>query len=92
MTWPLGLDVATRKAVVILASQKTLPIAVTVISLIDDGSFEAGTVAIPCFCCHLMQLAIDSASVGAWAKRTEPAAPLGLGRAPAAGVELDAAP
>ena len=42
MTWPLGLDVATRKAVVILASQKTLPIAVTVISLIDDGSFEAG--------------------------------------------------
>ena len=40
--------VAERKAVIILASQKTLPVAVTVISYLPDDTWQLGILVIPC--------------------------------------------
>eukprot|EP00746_Dinoflagellata_sp_MGD_P009827 gnl/MRDRNA2_/MRDRNA2_120093_c0_seq1.p1 gnl/MRDRNA2_/MRDRNA2_120093_c0~~gnl/MRDRNA2_/MRDRNA2_120093_c0_seq1.p1 ORF type:complete len:375 (-),score=59.58 gnl/MRDRNA2_/MRDRNA2_120093_c0_seq1:424-1548(-) len=82
LTLPLGLGVAERKAVIILSSQKTLPVAVTVISFIDSGTWQQGIMVIPCIVCHLMQLVIDALFVNQWALRTEPGGVLGLGALP----------
>jgi sodium/bile acid cotransporter 7 len=87
MTVPLNLAVAERKAVIILASQKTLPVAVTVISFLDGESLggrvlDVGIVVIPCILCHLCQLLIDGLFVSKWATMTEAGGPFGLGIAP----------
>jgi hypothetical protein len=87
MTVPLNLAVAERKAVIILSSQKTLPVAVTVISFLDgetlDGRLlDVGIVVIPCILCHLCQLLIDGLFVNKWATMTEAGGPFGLGIAP----------
>jgi sodium/bile acid cotransporter 7 len=90
MTTPLGLNVKERKAVIILTSQKTLPVAVTVISFLDD-SWNLGIIVIPCILCHLCQLLIDGLFVNKWATMTEEGGTLGLGQVPTADLKAVAA-
>mmetsp|Transcript_23452 Transcript_23452/g.30640 ORF Transcript_23452/g.30640 Transcript_23452/m.30640 type:complete len:477 (+) Transcript_23452:230-1660(+) len=48
------------RATLIMASQKTLPFAVTVISFLDESVGEAGLLTIPCILMHLSQLFVDA--------------------------------
>ena len=67
----LGVEAAARKAVVLLASQKTLPVAMTVLALIPDkvlASDVKGLVAIPCITFHLGQIFIDAVVATRWAR------------------------
>merc|ERR1719174_1263156 len=65
-------DVHGRRAVFLLASQKTLPVAMAIISGLPEESFgQAGLVALPCIFGHLSQLIIDSFLVDYWAKHPE---------------------
>eukprot|EP00746_Dinoflagellata_sp_MGD_P049463 gnl/MRDRNA2_/MRDRNA2_223298_c0_seq1.p1 gnl/MRDRNA2_/MRDRNA2_223298_c0~~gnl/MRDRNA2_/MRDRNA2_223298_c0_seq1.p1 ORF type:complete len:244 (+),score=25.21 gnl/MRDRNA2_/MRDRNA2_223298_c0_seq1:47-733(+) len=82
LTMPLGMHVAERKAVIILSSQKTLAVAVTVISFLGSGKWQQGVIVIPCIVCHLMELLIDALFVNKWALRTAPGGVLGTGAAP----------
>lgn len=69
-------DMHGRRAVFLLASQKTLPVAMAIISGLPEESFgQAGLVALPCIFGHLSQLIIDSFLVDAWAKNPYPPAP-----------------
>ena len=51
-----------RKAVVIVASQKTLPIAVAVLSFIPEttSGFNTGIASIACVLAHFVQILIDA--------------------------------
>ena len=62
----LALPKAEHRAVLIMASQKTLPMAVTVISLLPASVGEQGLILIPCIIGHLSQLFIDAALVARW--------------------------
>ena len=65
----LGVEAAARKAVVLLASQKTLPVAMTVLALIPEevlASDVKGLVAIPCITFHLGQIFIDAVVATRW--------------------------
>ena len=62
----LALPKAEHRAVLIMASQKTLPMAVTVISLFPASVGEQGLILIPCIIGHLSQLFIDAALVSRW--------------------------
>ena len=67
----LGVEAAARKAVVLLASQKTLPVAMTVLALIPEevlASDVKGLVAIPCITFHLGQIFIDAVVATRWAR------------------------
>jgi sodium/bile acid cotransporter 7 len=79
LTAPLGLGLAERKTVVILSSQKTLPVAITVISFLDSSSWHLGIVVIPCIVCHFTQLLVDGFLADIWQMRTDEGGPLGLG-------------
>lgn len=74
-----GFDLPLRKAVVLMASQKTLPVALTVLALIPDEVLSAqdkGLVAIPCITSHLGQIFVDAFLATRWAAAattTEPA-------------------
>lgn len=61
--------VAIRKAVVLCSSQKTLPVAIAVLSQVSGllGS-GAGFAVIPCVLTHLLQTVIDSIVVAQWNK------------------------
>jgi sodium/bile acid cotransporter 7 len=64
---------AARKAVVIPASQKTLPVAMTVLAVIPNEVLSPevkGLVAIPCITFHLGQIFIDAVVATRWS-RTE---------------------
>jgi hypothetical protein len=82
--WSVTIDIninitsAAGAQVVILSSQKTLPVAVTVISFLDD-SWQLGIIVIPCIICHLTQLLMDSVVASRWAHFTAEGGPLGLG-------------
>jgi sodium/bile acid cotransporter 7 len=60
-------NVAIRKAVVLCASEKTLPVAVAVLTQLSDilGA-GMGFAVIPCVMAHLLQIIIDSAVVSRW--------------------------
>ena len=65
----LGLELAQRKAVVLMASQKTLPVALTVLALIPDSAVPAdvkGLIAIPCITSHLGQIFTDAVIATKW--------------------------
>ncbi|MBT6146032.1 MAG: hypothetical protein HOH74_11415, partial [Gemmatimonadetes bacterium] len=69
----LGLESAQRKAVVLMASQKTLPVALTVLALIPDSAVSAdvkGLIAIPCITSHLGQIFVDAVLATRWSART----------------------
>jgi sodium/bile acid cotransporter 7 len=55
-----------RRAVVLAASQKTLPVSVAVLAQLGAQLGEPGLVLLPCIAFHLLQIVIDSALVGAW--------------------------
>jgi len=57
----LRLPVADQKAVVIMASQKTLPVALAVISFLPSETFgRDGLLTIPCIVGHILQIGIES--------------------------------
>ena len=65
----LRLPLAARKAVVILASQKTLPVAMTVLAVIPESTLSSqikGVVAIPCITFHLTQIITDAIVATKW--------------------------
>jgi sodium/bile acid cotransporter 7 len=64
--------VAIRKAVVLCASEKTLPVAVAVIGQLGVLGAGGGAFAIlPCIFSHIIQTVIDSGLVGWWNGRDE---------------------
>ena len=68
----LRLQQEARKAVVLLASQKTLPVAVTVLELIPDDVLSAqvkGLVIIPCITFHFGQIFLDALLATRWSHR-----------------------
>eukprot|EP01025_Chloroclados_australasicus_P005345 TRINITY_DN1156_c0_g1_i3.p1 TRINITY_DN1156_c0_g1~~TRINITY_DN1156_c0_g1_i3.p1 ORF type:complete len:442 (-),score=35.60 TRINITY_DN1156_c0_g1_i3:531-1856(-) len=54
------------RAVIIAASQKTLPVAVTVISYFGAAVGNKGLIVLPCIIAYLAQLFIDSFIVSRW--------------------------
>ena len=69
-----GFDLPTRKAVVLMTSQKTLPVALTVLALIPDSALSSevkGLIAIPCITSHLGQIFVDAVIATKWS-RVEP--------------------
>ncbi len=62
--WALRLAERDRRAVVLLASQKTLPIAVAVVGNLDVEA--PGLLILPCVLSHVTQLFIDAAVAGRW--------------------------
>lgn len=68
----LRLNEADYKAVLIMASQKTLPIALSVISFLPAEKFGAqGLLSIPCIVGHLSQLFMDAFITSKWAAAEE---------------------
>lgn len=66
----LRFELSQRKAVVLMASQKTLPVAMTVLALIPDSAVSAevkGLIAIPCITSHLGQIFVDAIVATRWA-------------------------
>ncbi|CAG9467676.1 unnamed protein product [Pedinophyceae sp. YPF-701] len=61
----LRLNKQELRCVLLLASQKTLPVAITVISYLGDAG-DTGLMALPCIVGHLSQLLIDSGIVTWW--------------------------
>lgn len=65
-------EVPVRKAVLLSTSEKTLPVAVAVLTSLSTITGAAvGLAVIPCVFAHLMQIAIDSWLVSSWNKREE---------------------
>merc|ERR1711977_490147 len=60
-----------RKAVVILGSQKTLPVSMAVLASLPEELGEKGTIAVPCILGHLSQLLIDSYVATKWSEIEE---------------------
>ena len=70
-TWLLRCPLDVRKSVVIMASQKTLPMAMTVLAFFPSSLGEAGLIAIPCILSHLCQIFADAFLAAAWARVSE---------------------
>lgn len=64
VTYVLQLALPERKAVVISASQKTLPIAITVLGFLPPAVGEEGVMAIACIIAQLTQILVDSVLIG----------------------------
>ena len=65
----LRLPPAARKAVVLLASQKTLPVAMAVLAFLPESAVSAATrglIAIPCITFHLGQIFLDAFIATRW--------------------------
>jgi sodium/bile acid cotransporter 7 len=62
----LRLRLEARKAVVLLASQKTLPVALTVLAFLPVPAEVKGLVAIPCITSHLGQIFVDAVVATRW--------------------------
>ena len=66
----LGLDDREMKAVLLMSSQKTLPVSVTVISYLNEDEIgDLGLITIPCIVGHISQLFIDAVIVSRWASQ-----------------------
>ena len=62
--------VGIRRACVLVGSQKTLPIAVTVLNgLAPQIKTSIGLAVIPCVVSHLVQIVMDSMLVSQWLKQ-----------------------
>lgn len=64
-----GTEVAVTRAVVILSSQKTLPVAASVVNALSPSLGAAGLLVLPCVAGHLLQNVIDSVLVSRWTQR-----------------------
>lgn len=67
----LPIGVAEGKAVVLLASQKTLPVAVTVLAFLPVPDETKGLIAIPCITFHLGQIFLDAFVATHWGNRAD---------------------
>jgi len=76
--WVPGASLPLKKAVVIVASQKTLPMALTVLAFFPPALGEPGLIAVPCIVTHLTQIFLDALIVAKWAAATEEAPPRAL--------------
>merc|ERR1712129_274641 len=59
-------DLHQRRAVFLLASQKTLPVSVAIISGLPESFGKPGLITLPCIFGHLSQLIVDSFMVKFW--------------------------
>ena len=66
----LRLEPGEGKAVVIAASQKTLPVALTVLAFLPVPAEVKGLVAIPCITSHLGQIFVDAILATRWGNRS----------------------
>ena len=66
----LRLSLDMRKSLVIMTSQKTLPMAMSVLSFFPQSLGEPGLIAIPCIISHLVQLFVDAFLAARWAQVT----------------------
>ncbi len=67
----LRLQIEARKAVVLLASQKTLPVAMAVLAFLPESAVSAearGLIAIPCITFHLGQIFLDAVIATRWGR------------------------
>jgi sodium/bile acid cotransporter 7 len=69
--FPKSFPLEMRKAVVILGSQKTLPVSMAVLASLPEELGEKGTIAVPCILGHLSQLLIDSYVATKWSEIEE---------------------
>mmetsp|Transcript_46650 Transcript_46650/g.146254 ORF Transcript_46650/g.146254 Transcript_46650/m.146254 type:complete len:376 (-) Transcript_46650:80-1207(-) len=67
----LKLEVPFQKAVVLVGSSKTLPMALTVLTFLPPDAGQDGLVAIPCIIGHMGQIVIDGFVSSAWAAHTK---------------------
>ncbi|XRB19119.1 sodium/bile acid cotransporter [Pseudoscourfieldia marina] len=58
-----------KRTLLLLTSQKTLPVSITVISFLDEAVGSKGLLAIPCVIGHMSQLFIDAVIASRWALR-----------------------
>ena len=68
----LQLEAAAHRAVVLMASQKTLPVAMTVLAFLPDSAVspeQKGLIAIPCIVFHLGQISADAVIATRWGNR-----------------------
>ena len=59
------------KAVILLSSQKTIPVAMTVLAFIPVDEETKGLIAIPCITFHFVQIIIDALLVTRWRNRSQ---------------------
>lgn len=64
---------AERKAVVILGSQKTLPVALSVISFLPLALGSHGLMSLPCIISHFCQIVMDGVVAARWAEYVDDA-------------------
>jgi len=60
LAWPLKLGVKEYVAVVIMSSQKSAPVAVTVITYLTNDATQQGLFAIPGLCGQILQIFVGS--------------------------------
>ncbi|KAL3649939.1 putative sodium/metabolite cotransporter bass4, chloroplastic [Castilleja foliolosa] len=58
-------------ALLLVASQKTLPVMVAVVEQLGGALGESGLLVLPCVAAHLNQIIIDSFLVGFWKQKDE---------------------
>merc|ERR1719181_2733796 len=68
---PQTFPLAVRKAVVIMGSEKTLPVSMAVLSTFPAELGEPGIIAIPCILNHLCQIIVDAYVAAQWADVAE---------------------
>ena len=62
----LKLGLPEKKAVIILATQKTLPVSITLVNFLPDALGNKGLLTIPCIIAHFVQILIDGFLVARW--------------------------
>eukprot|EP00277_Geminigera_cryophila_P023666 CAMPEP_0179463436 /NCGR_PEP_ID=MMETSP0799-20121207/45505_1 /TAXON_ID=46947 /ORGANISM="Geminigera cryophila, Strain CCMP2564" /LENGTH=185 /DNA_ID=CAMNT_0021266723 /DNA_START=75 /DNA_END=632 /DNA_ORIENTATION=+ len=62
----IGLSEDMCKSVVFVASSKTLPLALTILTILPAGLGDKGLIALPCILGHFSQIVIDSFIAAAW--------------------------
>ena len=70
----LRLPLPLTKAVVLQVSQKTMPVALTVLTFLPLPVATKGLMAIPCVTTHLGQIVFDALIATRWARRADAAA------------------
>ncbi|AQK71495.1 putative sodium/metabolite cotransporter BASS4 chloroplastic [Zea mays] len=59
------------RAVILVASQKTLPVLVAVVEQLGGAFGESGFLVIPCVAAHINQIIIDSIIVNWWRQKDQ---------------------
>nr|CAB3446772.1 unnamed protein product [Digitaria exilis] len=59
------------RAVILVASQKTLPVLIAVVDQLGGALGESGFLVIPCVAAHINQIIIDSVIVNWWRQRDQ---------------------